>query len=297
MNKPLVIGIGEVLWDTYNDHKTLGGAPANFAYHCAMQGCEGTLVSAVGNDEAGDEIRSELESRGISISAIQRNNHPSGIVTVTMTDGIPSYVIHENVAWDNISHFPGMEELASRADAVCFGSLAQRSPVSADTIKNFVRAMRPEALKIFDVNLRQHYFSDSVIRDSFEISNILKVSDEEIGKLCELLQIPCPADSLDKAIAELMERFHFDTALLTLGPHGCICFSGNESHCIPACDMGLVIDTVGCGDSFTAAFTSALLYGKSPKEAAEHGVKVAGFVSTRKGGMPKSIPDALILNG
>ncbi len=205
-------------------------------------------------------------------------------------------MIHGNVAWDNIHWQPKLEKLAAQADAVCFGSLAQRNTMPSEAIKKFVCAMRPEARKVFDVNLRQHYFSDSVIRDSFEIANILKVSDEEIGKLCELLHIPCPADSPENAAIEQMNKFNFDIALLTLGPNGCICFANNESFHIPAYDMGPVMDTVGCGDSFTAAFTSALLHGKSPKEATEHGVKVAGFVST-KGTMPQSIPNDLLLNG
>ncbi len=295
MKKPVVIGIGEVLLDVYPDSRKLGGAPANFAYHAALQGCDGFIVSAVGHDPDGEEIISVLQAQHVPVDYIQRNAHASGLVTVTLENVKPSYNIHQDVAWDYIDFTPELESLARTVNAVCFGSLAQRCEVSGKTIIKFVNAVSPQALKVFDVNLRQHYFSRHILEQSLHAANILKVSDDEFDQFHEALQLNVSENNIEDKLKNIMTIFDIDSVLLSRGPDGCDLIEQESVIHEPACDLGPVIDTVGCGDSLTAGFVAAILCGRTSVEALRHAVQVSGYVSTCRGATPESLPKSMLL--
>lgn len=284
-NKPLVIGIGELLWDIMPTGRHPGGAPANFVYHAAAGGCEAYAISAVGKDNFGKELLAELASHGLDTSYIaELNDYATGTVTVSLKNGIPDYIIHENTAWDHIPFTTKNAELAKQADAVCFGSLAQRSPDSASTIQAFLANAHPDCLIVFDVNLRQNFFSKKIIERSLELADILKINDEELPRVCGMLGISGDQRAM---LQGLCDNFNLKAVALTLGSDGSLyhSISGREIHS-PCIDFGPVADTVGCGDSFTGALIAALLHGKSDEEAWTIANKTAGFVASRHGAMP-----------
>ena len=214
--KKTIVGIGEILWDMLPSGKALGGAPANFAYHAGRLGEEGWAVSAVGDDALGREILDLVKSKGLR-NLIAVTDKPTGTVQVELDDrGVPAYNIMEDVAWDNIPFTPEMEELAKRADAVCFGSLVQRMN-SRSSVMRFIRAMRPDALKVFDINLRQHYYSCEVLEESLMLADILKINDEEIRIVAGMLGL---SDDAVTACRELIGNFGLRLVILTKGPEG-----------------------------------------------------------------------------
>lgn len=291
-NVPVVVGIGEVLWDLLPEGRRLGGAPANFAYHAAMQGVEAYAVSAVGDDVNGRELLVELRGKKLSTEYIaELPLQSTGTVTVKLDDGMPSYIIHAPVAWDFIYWNDQLERLARQADAVCFGTLAQRGNVSAKTIRRFLDHTRPDCLKVFDVNLRQTFFSKDVIEASLRQCNLLKVSDEELPVVTELLGM-YGADEV--VISELTRRYNLKYVVLTRGKDGSVFYDGKNVIAIPAYDYGPKVDTVGCGDSFTATLTAGLLFGLIPEAVMRHASKIAGLVCASAGAMPE-IPDELKL--
>lgn len=279
--KKVIVGIGEILWDMLPTGKALGGAPANFAYHAKRLGEDGWAVSAIGNDALGREIMEIVMEKGLRnlISVISR---PTGTVQVSLdAKGVPSYTIMEDVAWDNIPFTPQMAALASRADAVCFGSLVQRGN-SRDSVLRFLRAMRPEALRVFDINLRQHYYSKEVIDESLQLSNILKINDEEIRIVAELFGLGGDDTAACRA---LIERYGLKLVILTRGADGSEVITADEA--IPqAVGQVEVVDTVGAGDSFTAAFVVAYLRGDSLADAQRLANETAAYVCSCKGAMP-----------
>ena len=282
MKKKVIVGIGEILWDMLPTGKALGGAPANFAYHAGRLGEEGWAVSAIGDDPLGHEILDIVEGKKLN-NLIAVTDKPTGTVQVTLDDkGVPSYNIMEDVAWDNIPFTPEMESLARRADAVCFGSLVQRMG-SRDSVMKFLRATSPEALRVFDINLRQHYYSSEVIDASLKLSNILKINDEEIRIVADMFGL-----GADDTVAcrSLAERYGLKLVILTKGAKGSEVITATES--IPQ-EVGKVdvVDTVGAGDSFTAAFVVAYLRGASLGEAQRLANKRAAYVCSRKGAMPE----------
>ncbi|MFA7232178.1 MAG: carbohydrate kinase [Victivallaceae bacterium] len=282
--QPLIVGIGEALWDLLDNEKVLGGAPANFAYHAAAQGGNGTVVSAVGSDDYGSEIISELANKGISTDYISVcEDYPTGTVSVTLDDGKPSYCIYAPVAWDYIKWKPELQKLAAQASCICFGSLAQRNAVSADTIQRFVAAANSNCLKIFDINLRQNFFNCRIIEQSLIAAGILKISDEEFPVIRDIYSL---STNEPKAITQLIEQFNLQAVLLSCGANGSRYYSAFESFAVPAIDYGPKIDTVGCGDAFTAAFAVALITGKNPHAAMEHASRVAGLVCASRGATP-----------
>ena len=292
-NVPVVVGIGEVLWDLLPEGRRLGGAPANFAYHAAMQGAEAYAVSAVGDDANGSELLVELRGKKLSTEYIaELPLHSTGTVTVKLNDGMPSYTIHAPVAWDFIPWNDRLEQLARQADAVCFGTLAQRGNVSAETIIRFLDHTRPDCLKVFDVNLRQTFFSKDIIDASLRQCNLLKISDEELPVVAELFGL-YGADEV--VISELMRRYNLKYAVLTRGKDGSAFYDGKGIIAIPAYDYGAKVDTVGCGDSFTATLTAGLLFGFSLEAAMTRASKIAGLVCASAGAMPE-IPEELRLN-
>ncbi|WP_372807863.1 carbohydrate kinase [Pontiella sp.] len=283
MKKPFVVaGIGELLWDVFPEGKRLGGAPVNFSYHCDQLGADGYPVSAVGADQLGAEIREVLREIGVDDRYIAVNAHPTGTVQVTLENGKPTYEICENVAWDHIPFTGKTEELAQRADAVCFGSLAQRSFASRAAIHGFLDWMKPDALKIFDVNLRQTYFSQASVMASLELCNILKLSDEELPVLAEMFGIE---GSVEERLESLRERFGIRLIAYTRGPDGSLLLAGDEADDHPGCP-GKAINSVGAGDSFTAALCMGLLNGRSLADINEHANRVGTFVCTQDSATP-----------
>lgn len=280
--KKIIVGIGEILWDMLPSGKALGGAPANFAYHAGRLGEEGWAVSAVGDDALGREILELVASKGLH-SMIAVTDKPTGTVQVELDDrGVPAYSIMEDVAWDNIPFTPEMEELAKRADAVCFGSLVQRMN-SRSSVMRFIRAMRPDALKVFDINLRQHYYSCEVIVESLMLADILKINDEEIRIVAGMLGL---SDDAVTACRELIGSFGLRLVILTKGPEGSEVITADKV--IPqGVDDVEIVDTVGAGDSFTAAFTVAYLRGDTLAEAQRLASGTASYVCSRKGAMPE----------
>jgi fructokinase len=283
MKKPFIVaGIGELLWDVFPDGKRLGGAPVNFSYHCDQLGADGYPVSAVGADKLGAEIRGVLQENGIDDRYIAEVAHPTGTVQVTLDQGKPTYEICESVAWDYIPTTDAMAELAQKADAVGFGSLAQRNFSSRAAIHVFLERMKPEALKIFDVNLRQTYFSRATIESSLELCNILKLSDEELPVLADMFGIE---GSILEQLEGLRAKFGLKLIAYTRGPDGSLLVTADETDDHPGCP-GKAINTVGAGDSFTATLCMGLLNGKPLSEINDHANRVGTFVCSQDSATP-----------
>lgn len=284
--KKIVVGLGEALWDCLPEGRKLGGAPANFAYHAQAQGCEGYVVSAVGSDPLGDEIIEKLQAKGLHTEIARCQQAPTGTVKVTLAEGgIPSYDICQGVAWDNIPWSESLEQLAQRTDAVCFGTLAQRSPVSRHSIEQFISHTPLAALRIFDINLRQEYYSKELIESSLRKCNILKINDEEWDIVRPMLNIEA-ADQLSESISQLIQRYDLRLVILTCGTQGSHVFAADGHHSYQPTPKVEVADTVGAGDSFTGAFTSALLQGQSVDQAHALAVEISAYVCTQAGPMP-----------
>lgn len=283
--KGLVIGMGEALWDVLPDGKKIGGAPANFAYHVSQFGLPGCVVSAVGDDPLGNEIIENFTSKGLT-HQIERVPYPTGTVQVEVDQaGIPRYEIKENVAWDNIPYTDTLEQLAKRTTAVCFGSLAQRNVVSRNTINRFLDAIPAEnkPLIVFDVNLRQGFYNKETLCDSMKRCNVLKINDEELVMVSRMFGYP-GIDLQDKCWI-LLGKYNLQMLILTCGINGSYVFTPGNVSFQPTPKVE-VADTVGAGDSFTAAFISNILKGKSVAEAHSCAVLTSAYVCTRKGAMP-----------
>ena len=288
-----VIGIGEVLWDCFKEERKLGGAPANFAYHVSQFGLNGCAISAIADDELGEEIVEKFEKVGLN-HILPVVNQPTGIVKVTLKDGQPQYEICQGVAWDNIPLTKEMLHVAKNAKAICFGSLAQRSQASRKTIHAVLDAAPKSALRVFDINLRQHWYSADVIAESLQRANILKINDEELDVLATmLLGVPTTPGQLIAENEEktrmvclnLLVKYNLQMIILTCGARCSYVFKEGEESYLPTPRVKLA-DAVGAGDSFTATFVAQLLLGKSIPEAHKKAVDVAAYVCTQKGAMP-----------
>ena len=293
MKNNIVIGMGEVLWDVLPEGKKLGGAPCNFAYHVSQFGLDARGVSAIGNDELGSEIIENLNDKGVKYH-IDTVGYPTGTVQVELdSKGVPQYEIKEGVAWDNIPFTSELESLAKEAKAVCFGSLAQRNGVSAATIKRFLDAIPAEnkALIVFDINLRQNFYNKEVLEESIRRCNILKINDEELEIVSKLFNLK--STSAEDACRELIKDYHLDMLILTCGTDGSYVFTSDGSMSFLPTPKVEVADTVGAGDSFTAAFIASILKGKSVADAHRKAVDVSAFVCTQNGAMPV-LPKELI---
>ena len=292
MNKPIVVGMGEALWDVLPDGKKIGGAPANFAFHAGQAGMDSRVVSAVGNDALGEEALATLEGKGLNIEAVARVDFPTGVVNVSLGEqGIPQYDICEGVAWDNIPFTPALANLASQAQAVCWGSLAQRNEVSRKTIFSFLDAMPSDEdrLKVFDINLRQQFYTLEIIEASCRRANVLKINDEELVLVSEMLRLG--AGSPEVLCRSLMERYGLSILVLTCGANGSYVFTPVETS-YRVTPKVQVADTVGAGDSFTATLVGELLRKTPVGVAHEHAVQVAAYVCTQQGAMAEW-PDSL----
>ncbi len=288
-----VLGLGEVLWDLLPSGKQLGGAPANFTFHCRYLGADARLVTRVGDDALGREALDRFRSRGVPTDTVQVDPaRPTGTVDVALTrDRQPRYTIRAGAAWDRIeADAPAMGHAAS-ADALCFGSLAQREEPSRHSLCSLVQSARPGALRLFDVNLRAPFIDRAVIEGSLELANALKLNDQELPALAAMFGLPPEARA---AMAGLADRFGLSLVALTRGPDGSLLFADgtwSDHPGVPA----QVIDTVGAGDAFTAALVVGLLAGRSLDAINRRANEVAAFVCSRAGGTP-ALPDALTLS-
>ncbi len=292
MEKNIVVGMGEALWDVLPEGKKIGGAPANFAYHVSQFGLNSKVVSAVGEDKLGAEILENLQAKKLKMQ-IETVPYPTGTVQVALdAEGVPCYDIKEGVAWDNIPYTKELDELAHQACAVCFGSLAQRSVVSRNTINAFLDAMPHDAnvLKIFDINLRQSFYTKEILCNSFKRCNILKINDEELVTVSRMFGYP-GIDLQDKCWI-LLGKYNLKMLILTCGVNGSYVFTPGEMSFVETPKVE-VADTVGAGDSFTAAFVAAILSGKTVREAHELAVETSAYVCTQNGAMPE-LPAELI---
>jgi fructokinase len=285
-----IIGIGEVLWDLLPSGRQLGGAPGNFAYHAHALGATACVITRVGADNLGHEIRHRFEEQGIADGTLQVDDTaPTGTVTVTLSEnGNPNYVIHENVAWDHLAVTPTALKAIRGADAICFGSLAQRGEMSRASIQRLVSAAPANSLRVFDINLRQKYFSREVIEQSLRLANVLKLNDGELPFLASIFDL---SGSTEKQIQTLAQKFSLQVVALTRGADGSLLFqNGRWSDCssMPV----KIVDTIGAGDSFTAALVMGLLLEKDLVEINRLANEVARHVCSCAGAtppLPKSI--------
>lgn len=285
MDRQFVVGLGEVLWDMLPEGKKMGGAPANFAYHVSQFGLESRVASAIGCDASGDELLDHLRQKSLQ-GVVERVDYPTGSVGVEVDEkGVPRYDIREDVAWDHIPFTPRLEELARHTQAVCFGSLAQRHSASRSTIQQFLDTMPEEEgrYKIFDINLRQNFYTPEILLSSLQRCNILKINDEELDVISRIFGLPDMG--VQKKCHGMLEKYDLKALILTCGTQGSFVFTPDDTS-FQNTPKVEVADTVGAGDSFTAAFTAALLTGRDLHEAHRLAVKVSAYVCTQSGAMP-----------
>ena len=283
---PTVIGLGELLWDEFPDGRRPGGAPANVAYHAGLLDADAWVATRVGDDQAGRDLRDEIEVAGLDVDLIQTDpKHPTGVVEVTLEDGQPSYEIHA-AAWDHIEATPRLLDAARQADAVCFGTLAQRHDDSRQAIGAVLDAA-DNALKVFDVNLRQDFYDADILRASLRRADVVKLNGDEVREVGGLLSLPTEA-------AEFAGRVRADfgvaTVCVTLGEDGCALYEGEETARVERVEVDLV-DAVGAGDAFTAALIVSTLAGYDLQTRGEIANAVGALVASRAGAMPDIRPE------
>ncbi|MGM9700815.1 MAG: carbohydrate kinase [Prevotella sp.] len=289
MEKDLIVGLGEALWDCLPEGRKLGGAPANFAYHAAQFGFDGRAVSAVGNDALGDETLAAFDAKHLNY-VMPRVDFPTGTVQVELDEvGVPTYDIKQDVAWDNIPFTDEVEQAAQRCRAVCFGSLAQRSEVSRRTIQRFLDATPKDCLRIFDINLRQNFYSKDVLCESLRRCNVLKINDEELVIIGRMFGYP--GLDFENKCWLILGKYNLDMLILTCGVNGSYVFSKGAMSYLETPKVE-VADTVGAGDSFTGSFVASILSGLPIHEAHRRAVNVSAYVCTQQGAMP-TLPEEL----
>lgn len=284
MNNYYVVGFGEVLWDFLIKEGLykLGGAPFNFAYHTKQFGLNSLIISAIGEDDLGRKLEQAIQEKQLPYQ-LAHLPQETGVVNVINTDGIPQYEILENKAWDYIPLSEEMLQIAAQTRAICFGSLAQRNSVTRATLYAFLEAMPADALRIFDINLRQNWYSEEIITTSLQKANILKINEEELYILNQMLDYT--ASNYETNCRQIMQDYQLDMLIFTCGDQGSHVFTQDEvSHMSPK--QVKVKDTVGAGDSFTASFIASILLGKSLKDAHRIATNVSAYVCTQEGATP-----------
>ena len=279
-----IVGIGEVLWDYFEDKNNyvLGGAPFNFAYHVNQFGLNSLVISAIGNDKLGQKLEADVKEKNVPY-VLEHLNLPTGVVNIKEVDGKPRYDILTERAWDHIPNTEQLKEIAANTKAACFGSLAQRSETSRNSIFAFLDAMPSDALRIFDINLRQKWYTEEVIKTSLQKANVLKINDDElliIQRMFGYIDI-----TQENTCRLIMRDYQLDMLILTCGDKGSYIFTKDEMSYLSTNDIK-VVDTVGAGDSFTASFIASMLKGKTIHEAHRIAVNVSAFVCTQKGATP-----------
>ena len=304
--KKTVVGLGEVLWDLLPEATHLGGAPANFAYITSLMGDRGVVASRVGADARGQEARRRMEALGLPVTFLQTDadkDHPTGTAQARVDGkGQASFMIAQPAAWDFMEWTPQWQDLAKEADAVCFGSLAQRSPQSRETIRNFLRATSRDALRIFDVNLRGDFFSRELLAESMSLANIVKLNDEELPRIMKLgglvhsndhSNVHSAGHGGEKSAAEkLLSLYDLELVCITRGNRGSLLVSksGSSEH---AGFRVQVADTIGAGDAFTAGLTHEYLHGASLDGMNEVANLVGAWVASQAGATPAPKQGAL----
>lgn len=290
--KYTIVGLGELLWDLFPGKKQLGGAPANFSYMTHLLGDAGIITSRLGNDALGAEAREALDRLQIDASHVQTDSaHATGTVVVHVAaDGQPSYEITEPVAWDFLEWTPDWQNLARHADAVCFGSLSQRSRISHETVRTFLRWTEPAAIRVFDVTLRQNFYSRAVLEESILFANIIKCNEEELSTLASVFN--SSAKTVDEAAHWLLGAFEVELVCVTRGERGSSLFSrrGTDTH--PGLRVQ-VADTVGAGDAFAAALVHHYLRGSSLKTINEAANHMGAWVASQAGATPAANEEVL----
>lgn len=282
--KHYVTGIGDVLWDCFPEGRKIGGAPANFAYYMRQFGFDSILVSGIGNDELGEEIKEVLNKKELE-HFLEISDYPTGTVMIELDDkGIPSYRIIENVAYDHIRYTSELDRIARASNVACFGSMTQRSPVTRNTIRRFLETMpqTEETYKVFDINLRQNFYDKEIISESLRLCNVFKINDEEFDIVCEMYGYEGLSDM--EACRKIISDWNLKYLILTCGTNGSYIFTESEESYMDTPEVE-VADTVGAGDSFIATFMASILKGSSIREAHELAVKVSAYVCTQFGGM------------
>ena len=279
-----IVGIGEVLWDHFEDkdNYVLGGAPFNFAYHVNQFGLNSLVISAIGNDKLGQKLEADVKEKNVPYM-LEHLNLPTGVVNIKEVDGKPRYDILTERAWDHIPNTEQLKEIAANTKAACFGSLAQRSETSRNSIFAFLDAMPSDALRIFDINLRQNWYTEEIIKTSLQKANVLKINDDElliIQRMFGYIDI-----TQENTCRLIMRDYQLDMLILTCGDKGSYIFTKDEMSYLSTNDIE-VVDTVGAGDSFTASFIASMLKGKTIHEAHRIAVNVSAFVCTQKGATP-----------
>lgn len=285
-----VLTMGELLWDMLPDGKKPGGAPANFVYHAAQNGVKATAVTAVGDDELGHELVSLLAERGVNVAA-QVNEYETGITAVSLDEnGIPSYDVVRDRAWDHIAFTDDVRRLVEQSDAICYGSIAAREPHGTrDAIYAMIGAAGPDTVRFFDINIRSGFADHDVLERMLAGATILKINDEELPIVAHLFDVPVPEFSVPsqtECMKAVKAMFDLDVVILTAGDSYSIVMGGETTSILPTPKVE-VADTVGAGDSFSGAFLAYLLRGFSLREAHERAVEVSAFVCTRQGAWPE----------
>ncbi|HBL43620.1 carbohydrate kinase [Gimesia sp.] len=282
---PLVIGLGELLWDCFEDERRPGGAPANVAFQANQLGCRGTVVTRVGQDELGNELLEFLKQQGLSVDHVQVDeSFPTGTVTVQYSDANdPQYTIHEQVAWDHLEFNEDLSALMQQSQAVCFGTLAQREPASREAIHQCLAATTENCLVVYDVNLRQDYYERSWMESSLAAAKMVKLNQDEVDKLSEILGLSI--DSPRQFADQIQKDYQLDAICITRGAEGCLIYSDGQEYDIPGSPVE-VVDAVGAGDAFTAALISRRLLGWDWRQAALFANRVGGLVASQAGAMP-----------
>jgi fructokinase len=285
MKRFTTVGLGELLWDVFPEGRQLGGAPANFAYMTSLLGDEGIVASRVGSDELGEDAKRQLQGLGLGTSCIQLDpTYRTGIGEVEVdAKGQPTFLIAEPVAWDSFEWTPAWQALAQKADAVCFGSLAQRSPLSRQTIFSFLKTIRPETTRVFDANLRQSFYSAQILADSAKHADIIKLNEDELPTVVRLLGFPFHDE--DSAAQWLRHTFHIKLVCITRGARGSLLVSEYAKHEHPGVPTQ-VADTVGSGDAFTAALVYHYLRRASLATMNEAANRMGSWVASQTGATP-----------
>ena len=292
-SKPVVLSIGEILWDVLPTGKRAGGAPVNFSYHAAKNGAEGYAISAVGRDDLGRELEEAVQKAGVD-AVLQHNDHPTSTVEVQLNEGIPQYVFKPDVAWDHLEYTDDLAGLASKADAVCYGTLSMRSSQSRETCLQVLRHTKSHAMRFFDINLRGTFYSKDLIQELLDMATVFKLNDEELVTLRDMFRVPGATD--DELCRWFMDQWHLDTIVLTAGSdYSTIYLADGQSSHLPTPEI-TVADTVGAGDAFSGTFAINRLLGASLTQAHRAAVNTAAFVCTQQGAWPEypeHIPDYL----
>ena len=281
-----VVGLGELLWDVLPEGKQLGGAPANFAYITSLLGDNGIVASRIGNDDLGAEAVRKLDELHLPTTHIQRDaQHPTGVVKVEVdAAGQPRFQIAQPVAWDFMEWTSGWQQLAQQADAVCFGSLAQRTPTSHATIREFVQATPKDAVKVFDVNLRQAFFSADILSDSMKLADIVKLNHDELPRIMGLFDLS-HVDAMASA-RRLVALHNLKLVCVTRGDHGSLLVTREAWSDHPGYKIK-VADTVGAGDAFTAGMVYQYLRGEPLRQMGNLANRVGAWVASQVGATPR----------